>query len=234
MSFLTIVLHARNHRSQPYNSLQNSSFFFGRPLIYLLKDIFGSSLDSARYGNTEEEWVEVPISLLPGEEDECGSMKQPRKEPQMMQMYEELNKIDVIKADGSKKCDFYRETEGYECVPYYQCDEGTIITDGGGLIDIRFGGESDQPELAILDFSDLMCSGSLDVCCKDPDFTKDQRLNWDFWIYSLQIAQISMLQVFRSLAMVDFCVSFNKSGLIINSLYYEGQWPKKSDPLMIA
>jgi len=58
-------------------------------------------------------------------------------------------------------------------VPYYQCDEGTIITDGGGLIDIRFGGESDQPELAILDFSDLMCSGSLDVCCKDPDFTKD-------------------------------------------------------------
>jgi len=81
----------------------------------MLDDIFGSSLDSARYGNTEEEWVEVPISLLPGEEDECGSMKQPRKEPQMMQMYEELNKIDVIKADGSKKCDFYRETEGYEC-----------------------------------------------------------------------------------------------------------------------
>jgi len=141
----------------------------------MLDDIFGSSLDTARYGNTEEEWVEVPISLLPGEgeEDECGSMKQPRQEPQMMQMYEELNKIDVIKADGSKKCDFYRETEGYECVPYYQCDEGTIITDGGGLIDIRFGGESDQPELAILDFSDLMCSGSLDVCCKDPDFTKE-------------------------------------------------------------
>merc|ERR1712227_906947 len=65
------------------------------------------------------------------------------------------------------------ETEGFECVPYYQCDEGTIITDGYGLIDIRFGGDdSGQPQMAILDSSDLMCPGSLDVCCKDPDFSK--------------------------------------------------------------
>ena len=117
----------------------------------------------------------MTISQLPGHDDECGDMKQARQEPQMMQMFEELHKIDVIKADGSKKCDFYRETEGYECVPYYQCNDGTIITDGEGLIDIRFGGaEDDQPQVAVLDSADLMCPGSLDVCCKDPDFIKPE------------------------------------------------------------
>ena len=132
-------------------------------------------MDSARYGNTDEEWVDVPISLLPEEGDNCGPMQQPRHEPQMMEMAEELQQIAVIKADPAegKKCDFYTKTEGFECVPYYQCDEGTIITDGFGLIDIRFGGsDSGQPELAVLDSTDLMCPGSLDVCCKDPDFVK--------------------------------------------------------------
>jgi len=141
----------------------------------MIDDIFGSSLDSARYGNDEEEWTEVPISLLPGDgEDDCGAIQEPRQVPTMMEMNEELSKIEVVKADGSKKCDFYTETEGFECVPYYQCDEGTIITDGYGLIDIRFGGDdTGQPQLAILDSSDLMCPGSLDVCCKDPDFLKE-------------------------------------------------------------
>ena len=31
---------------------------------------------------------------------------------------------------------------------------------------LRFGGESSSPELAVLDSTDLMCPGSLDVCCK--------------------------------------------------------------------
>ena len=134
-------------------------------------------MDSARYGNTDEEWVDVPISLLPEEGDNCGPVQQPRHEPQMMEMAEELQQIAVIKADPAegKKCDFYTKTEGFECVPYYQCDEGTIITDGFGLIDIRFGGsDSGQPELAVLDSTDLMCPGSLDVCCKDPDFIKEK------------------------------------------------------------
>merc|ERR1712013_968030 len=52
---------------------------------------------------------------------------------------------------------------GYECVPYYQCHNGTIITDGAGLIDIRNGFGSLTPE-------DSKCPGFLDVCCKDPDF----------------------------------------------------------------
>merc|ERR1719209_2199482 len=138
-----------------------------------LSDIFGSSLDSARYGgDDDDEWIEVPVSLLPGDGD-CAPLQQPRKEPQMMKLHEEFRQIEVIKATGNNKCDFYRETEGFECVPYYQCDDGTIITDGFGLIDIRFGGaDAAEPELAVLDSTDLMCPGSLDVCCKDPDFVK--------------------------------------------------------------
>merc|ERR1719450_1401824 len=138
-----------------------------------LNDIFGSSLDTARYGgDDDDEWIEVPISLLPGDGD-CAPLQQPRKEPQMMKLHEEFRQIEVIKATGNNKCDFYQETEGFECVPYYQCDDGTIITDGFGLIDIRFGGsDAAEPELAVLDSTDLMCPGSLDVCCKDPDFVR--------------------------------------------------------------
>merc|ERR1711892_799070 len=62
-----------------------------------------------------------------------------------------------------ENCVEYTEKYGYECVPYYQCHNGTIITDGAGLIDIRNGFGSLTPE-------DSKCPGFLDVCCKDPDF----------------------------------------------------------------
>jgi len=56
-------------------------------------------------------------------------------------------------------CGEYTEQFGYECVPYYQCENGTIITDGAGLINIR-----------ILSPEESKCPGYMDVCCKDPDF----------------------------------------------------------------
>jgi len=62
-----------------------------------------------------------------------------------------------------ENCAEYTEQFGYECVPYYQCSNGTIITDGAGLIDIRNGFGALTPE-------DSKCPGFLDVCCKDPDF----------------------------------------------------------------
>merc|ERR1719260_352464 len=62
-----------------------------------------------------------------------------------------------------EKCSDYTATQGYECVPYYQCHNGSIITDGGGLIDIRNG-------FGILSPEDSKCEGFLDVCCLDPDF----------------------------------------------------------------
>jgi len=64
------------------------------------------------------------------------------------------------------RCEDYTESQGYECVPYYQCHNGTIITDGAGLIDIRNGfGLALNPE-------ESKCEGFLDVCCKDPDFVR--------------------------------------------------------------
>jgi hypothetical protein len=54
-------------------------------------------------------------------------------------------------------------SQGYSCVPYYQCTNGSIITDGTGLIDVRNG-------FAALDVETSKCPGFLDVCCKDPDF----------------------------------------------------------------
>jgi len=60
-------------------------------------------------------------------------------------------------------CAEYTDQFGYECVPYYQCHNGTIITDGAGLIDVRNG-------FGALNIEDSKCPGFLDVCCKDPDF----------------------------------------------------------------
>jgi len=77
------------------------------------------------------------------------------------QIEQETVKVEV---DSSETlCSEYSKTLGYECVPYYQCSNGTIITDGGGLIDIRNG-------FGALNAEDSKCPGFLDVCCKDPDF----------------------------------------------------------------
>ena len=43
--------------------------------------------------------VQVPIQLLPGEDEECGGMQQPRTEPSMVEMFEELAQIAVIKVE---------------------------------------------------------------------------------------------------------------------------------------
>merc|ERR1739844_300738 len=74
-----------------------------------------------------------------------------------------VDKATVEVNTDFENCADYTESLGYECVPYYQCHNGTIITDGAGLIDIRNGFGALTPE-------DSKCPGFLDVCCKDPDF----------------------------------------------------------------
>merc|ERR1712106_27754 len=74
-----------------------------------------------------------------------------------------VDKATVEVNTDFENCADYTDLLGYECVPYYQCHNGTIITDGAGLIDIRNGFGSLTPE-------DSKCPGFLDVCCKDPDF----------------------------------------------------------------
>lgn len=43
-------------------------------------------------------------------------------------------------------------------MPYYQCANGSIITDGNGLLDIRFGEENGQTE-------QHPCTGLFETCC---------------------------------------------------------------------
>merc|ERR1712038_778453 len=92
------------------------------------------------------------------------------KESQYPSDYVQQDSSDLVKDEAKvevdnvfENCHEYTESQGYECVPYYQCHNGTIITDGAGLIDIRNGFGSLTPE-------DSKCPGFLDVCCKDPDF----------------------------------------------------------------
>lgn len=44
----------------------------------------------------------------------------------------------VNQDDSSANCTRYAEY-GYKCVPYYLCNGGYVVTDGGGIIDIRYG-----------------------------------------------------------------------------------------------
>ncbi|CAL4077159.1 unnamed protein product [Meganyctiphanes norvegica] len=55
-----------------------------------------------------------------------------------------------------------------ECVPYYQCQDGEIITDGAGLIDIRVGNRS-APAGAASPAVSTTCELFLDVCCRVPN-----------------------------------------------------------------
>jgi len=60
----------------------------------------------------------------------------------------------------NQACTGYAEF-GFECVPYYQCEDGFIITDGAGLFDIRS---------ALLDPTVSKCPSDLEVCCRDESF----------------------------------------------------------------
>merc|ERR1712018_942352 len=75
-------------------------------------------------------------------------------------------------------CSYYQEEGfGYECVPYYNCKNGEIITDGDSLFDIRgnFGDLEGQTRSGLNEFIKLdplasKCPGYLEVCCRHPDY----------------------------------------------------------------
>ncbi|XP_023290776.1 serine protease 42 isoform X2 [Orussus abietinus] len=55
-----------------------------------------------------------------------------------------------------------------ECVPYYQCQNGSILDNGIGIIDIRSGfGDSSSESPRIQG----ACDNYLDICCKAPDLS---------------------------------------------------------------
>ncbi|XP_057336380.1 phenoloxidase-activating factor 2-like isoform X2 [Microplitis mediator] len=67
-----------------------------------------------------------------------------------------MNKGDKITGDevSSVNDDQSLLTNDCECVPYYQCQNNSIVDDGVGLIDIRIRG---------------VCENYLDICCKRPN-----------------------------------------------------------------
>lgn len=81
---------------------------------------------------------------------------------------------NLFAADHIMKCFvclFVQPCEAGECVPYYQCANGTIITDGAGLLDIRFNGPTEEHP----------CNGLFNTCCllksDEKIVTPDTRVN---------------------------------------------------------
>jgi len=136
-----------------------------------IKEIFGDSGRSGgrgysggydygeETGNLEDDdAIDVLLQIVKTDND--NSLPSDYVEPEKSGLVDQ----PTVTADiAHENCAEYTEEFGYECVPYYQCQNGSIITDGAGLIDIRNGFGALSPE-------DSKCPGFLDVCCKDPDF----------------------------------------------------------------
>merc|ERR1719305_1923220 len=136
-----------------------------------LKDIFGNSANNVYNGNNQDSGtserqvadfddgtngVEVIVQVVKNEDGYVAPDYQPSQGAL-------TDKATTTVDNVFENCADYTASQGYECVPYYQCHNGSIITDGGGLIDIRNG-------FGILSPEDSKCEGFLDVCCLDPDF----------------------------------------------------------------
>jgi len=129
-----------------------------------IQEVFGSSekqVDASGYSNTADltdSNVDVLVQVIKEADSQYPS---DYVQPDSSNLVKDEANVEVDNV--FENCDEYTEQFGYECVPYYQCSNGTIITDGAGLIDIRNGFGALTPE-------DSKCPGFLDVCCKDPDF----------------------------------------------------------------
>jgi len=141
----------------------------------IVKDIFGDGSRSGGYGveeqpsdvytETASENVGVIINIIKegGDNAEPYTNDDSKPDDYIEDIDNGYGKTDVEVNKQYETCAEYTKEFGYECVPYYQCQNGTIITDGTGLIDIRGGFGSLTPE-------DSKCPGFLEVCCKDPYF----------------------------------------------------------------
>merc|ERR1712215_230754 len=131
--------------------------------VGLLHDIFGTGTfdydvpaESGPVGGPEGPFAGVQPGIV-----------RPNVPDSSANLVEEQRPAHVSVDKRGAECSSYASL-GYECVEYYQCRDGHIITDGAGLIDIRFGATPAQ-DSAILDPTVSKCPGQLEVCCKDPD-----------------------------------------------------------------
>merc|ERR1712061_797182 len=123
-----------------------------------IEEVFGSAGGYADTAQLTDSNVDVLVQVIKEADSQY-----PSDYVQQDSSYLVKDEANVQVDNVFENCHDYTEGFGYMCVPYYQCHNGTIITDGAGLIDIRNGFASLTPE-------DSKCPGFLDVCCKDPDF----------------------------------------------------------------
>merc|ERR1712165_527128 len=153
---LGLVALSRSQYSGETQDLSNSQ-------LDALKDIFGDAAAGGAYSGQQvgrleggTNGVEAIIQVVKNEEGYVA--------PDDYQTTAGLTDKATTNVDNVfENCADYTASQGYECVPYYQCHNGSIITDGGGLIDIRNG-------FGILSPEESKSPGFLDVCCRDPDF----------------------------------------------------------------
>jgi len=161
-TFLSLCLLSLSRGAPQYSGDQTGALDAGS--LDTIAEIFGSSGKQvdAGYGSGQQtgalsDDVDVLVQVIQESNNEYPNDYVPESAQQV------VDKATVEVNTDFENCADYTESLGYECVPYYQCHNGTIITDGAGLIDIRNGFGSLTPE-------DSKCPGFLDVCCKDPDF----------------------------------------------------------------
>merc|ERR1711962_602547 len=164
-TFLLSILVVTNASSQYSGQVQDLS----DSQLDTLKNIFGNSVNDVysqstkkkerQTSNFEDETngVEVIVQVVKNEDGYVAP------DDYQTQVGSLTDKATTTVDNVFENCADYTISQGYECVPYYQCHNGSIITDGGGLIDVRNG-------FGILSPEDSKCEGFLDVCCQDPDF----------------------------------------------------------------
>merc|ERR1711962_1864985 len=164
-TFLLSILVVTNASSQYSGQVQDLS----DSQLDTLKNIFGNSVNDVYSQSTKKKerqtsnfengtnGVEVIVQVVKNEDGYVAP------DDYQTQVGSLTDKATTTVDNVFENCADYTISQGYECVPYYQCHNGSIITDGGGLIDVRNG-------FGILSPEDSKCEGFLDVCCQDPDF----------------------------------------------------------------
>ena len=115
----------------------------------LLHDIFGTGSVDYEGGQIEEsEQNFLPTQSFEGQflGVQPGQVRPDTPGSQFTGNLAEETRPASVSVDGREpQCSSYARL-GYECVEYYQCRDGHIITDGEGLIDIRFGATPAQED----------------------------------------------------------------------------------------
>merc|ERR1712098_424648 len=136
MGFLSLCLLSLSRGAPQYSGDQTGALDAGS--LDTIAEIFGSSGKQvdAGYGSGQQtgalsDDVDVLVQVIQESNNEYPNDYVPESAQQV------VDKATVEVNTDFENCADYTESLGYECVPYYQCHNGTIITDGAGLIDIR-------------------------------------------------------------------------------------------------